>query len=117
MPTSASTVLSIRRMLAILCVLAILAQALVVAIGAHYDHNDEPSIDATYRLTLDLSHTLGDTSRDCQNSSHCHGHIPVLGLGSLIPSVLLNSQNDFFADHSNVLPQHIPASPFRPPIV
>ena len=109
------TWLSIRRVIAAICVLAILGQALVMAVGVSDEHHHDDDIG--HQQIVDLSHAVGEASHDCHNSSHCHGCVPVFGLSTETPTVLLDSQHGFVADYSNSLPRYSPASPFRPPIV
>lgn len=111
----ALTLRSIRKAIAVACVLAILAQALVMAVGVSDEHHHDG--DATHQQMLDVSHAMGEASHDCHSSSHCHGCVPVFGISTEIPAVLLDSQHDFAVTYSNTLPRYSPASPFRPPIV
>jgi len=120
------TLLSIRKVIAVACVLAILAQVLVMAVDFRDEHHHDADI-AMHQQMLDVSyvnlpHVMDETSHDCHNSSHghgshCHGCAPVFGLSAEIPTVLLDSQHDFFATYSNSLSSYFPANPFRPPIV
>jgi hypothetical protein len=111
--TTAFALLSIRRLIAVACVLAILAQTLVMAVSVSTEHHH----DAGHQQMLDLSHAVDETSQDCHNGSHCHGCAPVFGLSAVIATVLLESQHAFIAIYSNTAPRYSPASPFRPPIV
>lgn len=119
--TTVFALLSIRRVIAIVCVLAILAQTLVMAVGVSDEHHHDDS-GAVHQQMLDvshanLSHAMSEASHDCHNGSHCHGCVPVFGLSTEMPTVLLDSAHDFVAVYSNLLPRYSPASPFRPPIV
>jgi hypothetical protein len=118
--TPVFALLSIRRVIAVVCVLAILAQTLVMTAGTTDEHHHDG--DVGHQQMLDVSHTnlphaMGETSHDCHNGSHCHGCVPVFGLSAEIPTVLLDSQHDFVVAYSNTPPRYSPASPFRPPIV
>ena len=115
------TLLSIRKVIAVACVLAILAQTLVMAVDFSDEHHHDA--DIAHQQMLDVSYVAVDEpSHDCHNSSHghgshCHGCAPVFGLSAEIPTVLLDSQHDFVATYSNTPPRYSPSSPFRPPIV
>jgi hypothetical protein len=107
--------LSVRGVIAMVCVLMILAQTLVMAVDVSAAHHHDG--DAWHQQIPDLSHVMGEASHDCHNGSHCHGCVPVFGLSAEMPSVLLDSQHHFVTTYSNTPPRYSPASPFRPPIV